>query len=184
MANARRICRHLLEICGHDLPGYKMSRLVRRIRRRMQVLNLSSTKDYLRHLQRHSGECDALLNEFLINVTRFFCDPDLFEVLHDKAIRPMMQGAEGKGLRVWVPGHSSGAEAYSVAMLIEVARAGTYPISALADIPEPLRGASTTHRDAMMQITPHLSDRVRCSLHRVLRDPPFARVDLFRAATC
>ncbi|MFC0200795.1 chemotaxis protein CheB [Paracoccus rhizosphaerae] len=203
LADTRRICKLLLDRSGHDFAGYKMSTLVRRIRRRLQVLNISNTRDYLNHLQRDSDEVDALVNEFLINVTRFFRDPEFFQTLRERAIRPMIASAEGEELRVWVPGCSSGEEAYSVAMLIdaemreaglrprftvfatdidkkmiEVARAATYPISALADIPEPLRMPYTTHRDALMQITPHLRDRVRFSLHSVLRDPPFARVDL------
>ena len=203
LADARLICQHLLERCGHDFSGYKMTTLVRRIRRRLQVLNIASTRDYLRHLQRQPDECEALLNEFLINVTRFFRDPEMFQTLREQAIRPMVAAADGEELRVWVAGCSSGEEAYSVAMLIdtemraaglrprftvfasdidkkmiEIARAGTYPISALADIPEEMRAAYTTHRDALMQITPQLRDRVRFSLHSVLRDPPFARVDL------
>ncbi|WP_042249411.1 chemotaxis protein CheB [Paracoccus sp. PAMC 22219] len=203
LADARLICQHLLERCGHDFSGYKMTTLVRRIRRRLQVLNIASTRDYLRHLQRQPDECEALLNEFLINVTRFFRDPEMFQTLREQAIRPMVAAADGEELRVWVAGCSSGEEAYSVAMLIdtemraaglrprftvfasdidkkmiEIARAGTYPISALADIPEDMRAAYTTHRDALMQITPQLRDRVRFSLHSVLRDPPFARVDL------
>ncbi|MBF5078717.1 hypothetical protein F1642_06155 [Paracoccus sp. NBH48] len=203
LADARLICQHLLDRCGHDFSGYKMTTLVRRIRRRLQVLNIAGTRDYLRHLQRHPDECEALLNEFLINVTRFFRDPEMFQALREQAIRPMVAAADGEELRVWVAGCSSGEEAYSVAMLIdtemraaglrprftvfasdidkkmiEIARAGTYPISALADIPEEMRAAYTTHRDALMQITPQLRDRVRFSLHSVLRDPPFARVDL------
>ncbi|WP_072295259.1 chemotaxis protein CheB [Paracoccus sp. SM22M-07] len=203
LSDARDICQHLLDQTGHDFSGYKMSTLVRRIRRRLQVLNMTSTKDYLRHLTRSPDECDALLNEFLINVTRFFRDPEMFQTLREKAIRPMVQAADGEEIRVWVPGCSSGEEAYSVAMLvdaemraagvrprftvfasdidkkmIDMARAGTYPISALADIPEEFRADYVTHRDALMQITPQLRDRVRFSLHSVLRDPPFARVDL------
>ncbi|WP_411837161.1 chemotaxis protein CheB [Paracoccus sp. ME4] len=203
LADARHICQHLLEHCGHDFSGYKMSTLVRRIRRRLQVLNIADSGAYLEHLKQHSDECELLLNEFLINVTRFFRDPELFQTLREQAIRPMVAAADGEELRVWVAGCSSGEEAYSVAMLIdtemraaglrprftvfasdidkkmiEIARAGTYPISALADIPEEMRAEYTTHRDALMQITPQLRDRVRFSLHSVLRDPPFARVDL------
>ncbi|RJL05098.1 chemotaxis protein CheB [Paracoccus aestuarii] len=203
LADARLICQHLLDSCGHDFSGYKMSTLVRRIRRRLQVLNLTDTQQYLAHLRQHDDECEALLNEFLINVTRFFRDPELFQTLREQAIRPLVQAAQGEDLRIWVPGCSSGEEAYSIAMLvdaemraagqrgrftvfasdidkkmIEIARAGTYPISALADIPEELRHDYTTHRDALMQIAPQLRDRVRFSLHSVLRDPPFARVDL------
>ncbi|MFN4061129.1 MAG: CheR family methyltransferase [Paracoccus hibiscisoli] len=203
LADARLICQHLLDRCGHDFSGYKMSTLIRRIRRRLHVLNMTSTKDYLRHLKRNPDECEALLNEFLINVTRFFRDPELFQTLREQAIRPMIAAANGEELRVWCAGCSSGEEAYSLAMLIdtemraaglrprftvfasdidkqmiEIARAGTYPISALADIPEEMRASYTTHRDALMQITPQLRDRVRFSLHSVLRDPPFARVDM------
>ncbi|MBU2958188.1 chemotaxis protein CheB [Paracoccus sp. 1_MG-2023] len=203
LEDARRICELVHEHCGHDFSGYKMTTLVRRIRRRMQVLGIQTSREYLAQLEHDCDECDALQNEFLINVTRFFRDPELFRTLRDRAIRPMVRDSDGEELRIWVPGCSSGEEAYSIAMLvdaemraaglrprftvfasdidrkmIEVARAGSYPISALADIPEDLRGEYTTHRDSLMQITPQLRDRVRFSLHSVLRDPPFARVDL------
>lgn len=202
-ADARRICQHLLERTGHDFCGYKLSTLVRRIRRRMQVLNIASTREYLAHLMRHDAECDALLNEFLINVTRFFRDAELFETLRIKAIRPMVAAAGEEDIRVWVPGCSSGEEAYSIAMLvdaemraagkrprfvvlasdidrkmIEIARGGTYPSSALADIPEPLRRDYTIHRGAQMQVVSQLRDRVRFSMHSLVRDPPFNKVDL------
>ncbi|MFN3525170.1 MAG: chemotaxis protein CheB [Paracoccus sp. (in: a-proteobacteria)] len=203
IGDARRICQVLLERTGHDFGGYKISTLLRRIRRRMQVLTLTDSRAYLRHLEQHPEECDALLNEFLINVTRFFRDPEMFQVLREKAIRPLVEALDGDEIRVWVPGCSSGEEAYSIAMLIDaemraagkrprftvlasdidrrmidMARAASYPISALADIPEELRHHYTTHQDALMQITPQLRDRVRFSMHSLVRDPPFNRVDL------
>lgn len=203
IADARRICQLLHERTGHDFSGYKISTLLRRIRRRMQVLNLPDSRAYLRHLDRHTEEAEALLNEFLINVTRFFRDPGMFRTLRDKAIRPLVEAAGNDEIRVWVPGCSSGEEAYSIAMLldaelraadkrprftvfasdidrhmIEVARAGTYPVSALADMPEEFRADYTTYRDALMRITPQLRDHVRFSLHSLVRDPPFNRVDM------
>ncbi|WP_304616402.1 chemotaxis protein CheB [Paracoccus sp. (in: a-proteobacteria)] len=203
IGDARRICDLLRDRTGHDFRGYKISTLLRRIRRRMQVHGLADSRAYLRHLDSSPDECEALLNEFLINVTRFFRDREAFEALRDKAIRPLVQAHQGDDLRVWVPGCSSGEEAYSIAMLldsemraagrrprftvfasdidrrmIDVARGGTYPISALVDIPEELRHDYTSHRDGLMRIVPQLRDRVRFSLHSLVRDPPFNRVDL------
>lgn len=203
IGDTRRICDLLRDRTGHDFRGYKISTLLRRIRRRMQVHGLTNSRAYLRHLDSSPDECEALVNEFLINVTRFFRDPAAFEALRNKAIRPLVQAHQGEDLRVWVPGCSSGEEAYSIAMLldaemraadhrprftvfasdidrrmIEIARGGTYPISALADIPEELRHDYTSHHDGLMRIVPRLRDRVRFSLHSLVRDPPFNRVDL------
>lgn len=59
----------------------------------------------------------AALGTLLIGVTGFFRDPLVFEALRD-AILPDLAARHGQPLRVWSAACSSGAELYSVAILL------------------------------------------------------------------
>lgn len=197
-------CAVLKTRTGHDFSRYKRSTLRRRIQRRMQVLGETKAQAYMARLKADPEEAEALFGDFLINVTRFFRDAAHFKVLRDSAVRPLVAAAEPEqDLRVWVPGCSSGEEAYSIAMLfaqeieasgrnlrvqvfatdidermLEIARAARYPLSALSDVPDALRDAYTIGREGSFQITSQLRDMVRFSPHSLIKDPPFSRIDL------
>ncbi|MBB3992004.1 CheR family methyltransferase [Croceicoccus naphthovorans] len=202
--NIDDLCDALRDQIGHDFTGYKRTTLGRRIERRMQVLGIDSHEEYLRRIRKDAEECQALFRDLLINVTRFFRDTDAFEKLREQVIEPMVRNADsGHGVRVWVPGCSSGEEAWTIAMLLadamreqgrqvpvqviasdiddqmlRIAREGQYPIAALADIPEPLRSRYTVGHGDTFAINASVRDMVRFSLHSVIKDPPFSRVDL------
>lgn len=197
------ICAALYRTVGHDFSGYKPSTLARRIERRFQILELRDADAYLKRIKSDPEECETLLRELLINVTRFFRDGAHFEKLRGEVIEPMVRNSDGRDIRVWVPGCSSGEEVYSIAMLfaeevrrqkkaimiqifatdideqmLRIARQGTYPVSALADIPESFRERYTVAREGRFQIAGRVRDMVRFSLHSVVRDPPFSNIDL------
>ncbi len=66
-----------------------------------------------------SREAEALYRDVLINVTSFFRDPDMFDALKAQVFPAIVRGkAEGTPIRVWVPGCSTGQEAYSIAMVL------------------------------------------------------------------
>ena len=69
--------------------------------------------------RKEPAEVDTLLQDLLIGVTNFFRDPQAFAALEEKVIPALF---EGKGpddtVRVWVPGCSTGEEAYSIAILL------------------------------------------------------------------
>ncbi|MGN3974087.1 CheR family methyltransferase [Tsuneonella sp. SYSU-LHT278] len=208
---AREVTDHIDELCavlrdavGHDFSLYKRSTLTRRIARRMQLLGIEGAGEYLDRLHADPEECQALFRDLLINVTRFFRDPEHFDALERLVIDPMVADCpSGAELRIWVAGCSSGEEAYSVAMLVadaaerhgkrpyvqifatdidekmlDIARAGAYPLSALGDIPRPLRDHYTVGGSDKFIIANKIRDMVRFSMHNVVRDPPFSKVDL------
>jgi two-component system CheB/CheR fusion protein len=208
---AERVADHVDELChtlrnvvGHDFSGYKRSTLVRRVERRMHVLSIDSARTYLERVKTDGDECEALFRDLLINVTRFFRDADLFDALRTKVVEPLLRDrAPDEELRVWVPGCSSGEEAYSIAMLfaesaratgrpapvqifatdideqmLQIAREGSYPNSALADIPSPMRERWTVARGDRFAISGPIRDLIRFSNHSLVKDPPFSRVDL------
>jgi two-component system CheB/CheR fusion protein len=198
------LCGTLRTAVGHDFSGYKRSTLVRRVERRMHVLSIASARTYLNRVRSDPAECEALFRDLLINVTRFFRDPDMFEALRIKVISALLENRENDDdIRVWVPGCSSGEEAYSIAMLFEeaaretgvanpveifatdidqqmlqIAREGSYPASALADIPAPLRERWTNPHGERFTIANQIRDLIRFSNHSVVKDPPFSRIDL------
>ena len=60
---------------GFDFTGYKRPSLMRRVTKRMQMVNVDSFVDYLDYLEVHPEEFSQLFNTILINVTSFFRDP-------------------------------------------------------------------------------------------------------------
>ncbi len=198
------MCETMREAVGHDFSGYKRSTLVRRIERRMQVLDIAKPGDYLARIREDGDECEALFRDVLINVTRFFRDPELFETLRKRVIEPLVNtSSASKEVRVWIPGCSSGEEAYTIAILfaealrgrqfrpivqifatdidekmLEVAREGSYPIASLADIPEHLRENYTIGQEGRFTISPKVRDLIRFSSHSLVKDPPFSKLDM------
>ncbi|WP_127076032.1 CheR family methyltransferase [Rhodomicrobium lacus] len=189
---------------GHDFSEYKEKTFVRRIQRRMLVLHLDSIEDYLKELQGNPKELELLFRDLLIGVTQFFRDPAAFEALETKVIPGLVAG---KGVddqvRVWVAGCATGEEAYSIAILlmeavaklpsapkimifatdiddraIAHARAGRYP-RALLDSVSPQRLQRWFVRECdHYAVSPELRETIVFSVHNVLRDPPFSKLDL------
>ncbi|WP_296104482.1 CheR family methyltransferase [uncultured Agrobacterium sp.] len=199
------LCRTLRNSVGHDFSGYKKTTFIRRIERRMHVLGIERAKDYLHRLQKDQEECEALFRDLLINVTRFFRDREFFDVLREKAILPLLDSQKGRdgGIRVWVPGCSSGEEAYSIAMLfaeaarekqvmcdvqifatdidesmLQIARSGSYPNAALADIPFSLQEHYIIPHKDRFNFVGQIRDMIRFSGHSLVKDPPFSKIDL------
>lgn len=198
------MCAALRDAVGHDFSGYKRSTLSRRIARRMQVIDVSTSEDYLSRLRADPEECQALFRDLLINVTRFFRDREDFDALNRLVIDPMIAGSrDSSELRIWVAGCSSGEEPYSVAMLIadamrrhdrrpyvqifatdiddkmiEIARNGTYPLAALPDIPAKFQNDYLDIGLDHFSILPRIREMVRFSSHNLVRDPPYSKIDL------
>ncbi|MCL4562594.1 MAG: PAS domain-containing protein [Chloroflexi bacterium] len=190
---------------GHDFSLYKQTSLQRRIQRRMKITLVKNLETYLIYLQDNPEEIEVLFREMLINVTHFFRDPDAFQALIEKAIRPLIsiKKATHSPLRVWVAGCSTGEEAYSIAIAIQeeiealktdcpvqiyatdidkesilVARAGIYSSAISADVsPERLK-RFFSQKDQTFQIKKNIRDRVVFAPQNLISDPPFSKIDL------
>ncbi len=200
-----RIMAFLRAHTGHDFSNYKQNTIRRRVERRMVVNQVETLEEYLRLLGQNPGEMETLFRELLIGVTGFFRDPAAFEVLHDLAL-PRLLGERPAGLpvRVWVPGCSTGEEAYSLAILlqeafeklgrefavqvfatdidrdsIEKARAGLYPGNIAAEVsPERLARFFGREDKGCWRVKKSLRDQVVFAEQDVIKDPPFSRIDL------
>jgi two-component system CheB/CheR fusion protein len=198
------ICRILRRQVGHDFSGYKEKTFVRRVQRRMQVLQLGEIDAYVERLNQEPEEARLLFRDLLISVTNFFRDKEAFEELEARVIPRIL---EGKGaddtVRVWVPGCATGEEVYSIAILLRegmdklratpkvqvfatdidepalaVARAARYPAGLLDGVaPERLQRFFTAD-GASYSLSKEVRDLCVFSAHSVIRDPPFSRIDL------
>ncbi|MCA1713582.1 MAG: PAS domain S-box protein [Gammaproteobacteria bacterium] len=188
---------------GHDFSQYKEKTLVRRIQRRMQVLQAATVPDYITHLRDDPREVQHLFRELLIGVTEFFRDPPAFAALQATAIPALLAGKSAADtLRVWVPGCATGEEAYSIAIALKEAMAGlrgepkvqifatdiddgAIAAARAGRYRKPLPGVSAERQerwfnesgDAMCVIK-SLREMCVFSPHSAIKDPPFSRLDL------
>lgn len=103
---------------GHDFSFYKKNTIYRRIERRMNVHQIGQLGRYAKFLQDNPNELDLLFRELLIGVTSFFRDPDAFMALKE-ALPPILKNKpRDSTIRVWIPGCSTGEEAYSVGIVL------------------------------------------------------------------
>ncbi len=106
---------------GRDFSDYKTGTLMRRIQRRMQVLQTDEVAAYIEQLRTLPHEAELLFRELLISVTRFFRDREAFEALDRIIPRAAGRARGAEPIRVWVAGCATGEEAYSVAILLKEA---------------------------------------------------------------
>jgi len=200
----RNILAILRKSSGVDFFSYRDTTLRRRIRRRLILLKMNKLTDYVRYLHQHRSEVDALYHDVLISVTSFFRDPEIFQALKEKVLPPLMKtrGTE-EGLRLWVPGCSTGEEAYSLAIsiveylgekgsslpiqvfatdlseaAIEKARAGVYRNNIEAEVsPERLR-RFFMKAEGGYQISKSIRETCVFARHDMTKDPPFSRLDV------
>jgi chemotaxis protein methyltransferase CheR len=98
---------------------YKEEYIRRRVASRMRVTEQEGFEEYHRYLLSHPHEQQELRNALTINVTRFFRDPEVFEIIR-REILPRL-AARVKRVHIWVAGCSTGEEAYSMAILLHEA---------------------------------------------------------------
>lgn len=196
----------IFERTGADFRLYKPGTLVRRIARRMALATATAADgtDYLKLLLSSPQECEALAADLLINVTRFFRDPQVFEFLETRVIPDLVRDHRlERPLRVWVAGCSSGEEAWSLAMLLReaieadgrgirlqilasdidpdavaTARAGIYPPSIAGDVSAERLARYFTPHESGYRIRDDLRAMAVFTVQNLLSDPPFARLDL------
>ena len=188
---------------GHDFSGYKDKTVARRVQRRMQVLQIDEVPDFIERLRKEPQELDALLQDLLIGVTNFFRDPPAFEALEREVIPQLFAGkGPDDTVRVWVPGCSTGEEAYSIAILLrehmpkqrapklqifasdideqslQIARTGRFPSTIAKDVPPARLERHFVREDGTYRIASDLREICLFSSHNLLRDAPFSKLDL------
>jgi two-component system CheB/CheR fusion protein len=190
---------------AHDFTFYKPGTLLRRMERRMimAAIDPADTDRYVGMLRDDQNELALLARDLLINVTSFFRDPHVFDLLAEKTIPDLVQHhAPDTPVRIWIAGCSTGEETYSLAMLfqeaisaarltvklqvfasdvdpdaIATARDGLYPEKIAAEVSAPRLSRFFRREEQHYRVTPELRSAVVFTVQDVLADPPFSRLD-------
>src|SRR5712671_5794781 len=89
-----RIFLSLKKQMGVDFSAYKESTLIRRIQRRMALHRIDKLNQYARFLLDNKKEVNALFDDLLINVTRFFRDQQLFRALKKRFLPALFKNKD------------------------------------------------------------------------------------------
>ena len=188
---------------GVDFSVYKTTTILRRINRRLVLSKQATLADYANFLTKNVPELEALYSDILINVTSFFRNPEVFEVLHSEIFAQLLKQPGDDPLRCWVLGCSSGQEAYSIAMTfletaeeaarprhlqifatdlsepqLNKARQGFYAKALVEDIsPIRLRRFFEEMEDGY-RVRKQLREMVVFARQNLTADPPFSHMDV------
>jgi chemotaxis protein methyltransferase CheR len=202
--NYQRLATFIEGYSGIQMPPSKLTMIEGRLRKRLRATGMPDLKQYCEFLFEKNGlatEAIHLINVMTTNKTEFFREPDHFRFLTEQAVPRLMantRGGTGTLLKVWSAACSTGAEPYTLAMVLadlaqqmpaprygiiatdistevlDVAIAGVYPESMTSAVPPELRRRyvmrSKDRSRREVRIAPELRAAVR-----------FGRVNLMEA---
>jgi len=199
-----RIFQSLRSVTGVDFAHYKPNTIRRRVQRRMAVHRLHKLNQYTQFLKDHPDELEMLYEDLLIRVTGFFRDAGAFDALKKKVFPKIIDGQRNhEAIRIWVPGCSTGEEAYSLAILLleylgdrngktpiqmfatdiseralARARTGVFPESIAGDVSTPRLRRHFMRVPGGYQISKTVREMCIFAKQNVAKDPPFSNLDL------
>ncbi|WP_164130073.1 chemotaxis protein CheB [Sharpea azabuensis] len=194
----------LQSVTNVNYTYYKQTTVLRRIERRIVITHNRNLKEYVTYLNNNPEEAKILGKEVLIGVTRFFRDPDYFDVLKERVVKKIVQEASPSDLiRVWVAGCSTGEEAYSIAILfaevmeelnmqrdikifatdldadsVNFAGRGVYGDNIIEDVSVARLSRFFTRRGSKYTVNHEIRRMLIFAQHNVFQDPPFGKLDL------
>jgi chemotaxis protein methyltransferase CheR len=194
-AALKRFIEQTLKIqCGN----YKEDYIKRRILSRMRSTNTANYTEYLRYLRTNEPELEVLRKALTINVTEFFRDQDVYDLLKESVL-PDLFGRR-KRIWIWCAGCSTGEEPYSIAMILSdllsqnkewsaqiyatdidrvvlaKAQEGIFSQKAMVKLsPVQVQRHFTKLPDGTYQVRPHLKELIRFRFHDLMSGLPVAR---------
>ena len=194
-----QLSRRISQVAGLSTDAYKPRCLRRRIAVRMRAHNVTSYEEYLAILERTPDEMQKLSDALTINVTKFFRNIELWQLLQARVV-PELWTLPSRPLRVWSAGCASGEEPYSLAMLfadaarrahhpewmqrlvidatdidrvcLDRARKGAYPSTVFSETPPEFVQAYTEEADGARLMTDEIRHVVRVHRLDLTREPP------------
>jgi two-component system, chemotaxis family, CheB/CheR fusion protein len=205
-SSLEKIINLLRAYTGNDFSLYKKNTVYRRIERRMTIHKIDKIGSYVVFLNNNPKEIEILFKELLIGVTSFFRDAIVWENLKDNIIPDLLSRREpGSILRAWVPGCSTGEEAFSLAIVfkealdkinpqggfflnifatdldneaIEIARKGIFPESISENISDERLRRFFVKTDDGYSVTSEIREKIVFAQHNIIMHPPFTKIDI------
>jgi two-component system CheB/CheR fusion protein len=191
---------------GNDFSLYKKNTVYRRIERRMGIHKIDDIYSYVHFLQENPKEVHILFKELMIGVTSFFRDSPVWEKLKESIIPAQIKKSRTNStFRAWVPGCSTGEEAYSLAIVfkealekvkpnegfslqifasdidndaIETARKGLFSANIAADVSSNRLNRFFTKTDDGYRINTEIRETIVFAQHNIIMHPPFTNIDI------
>lgn len=119
--NFERLANYIYDYSGIKMPPNKVTMLEGRLRRRLRVVGLDSFDAYCDYLFEHGGlveESIHLIDSVTTNKTDFFREPKHFDYLVEKGLPDILQSFGDRRIRTWSSACSTGAEPYTMAMVL------------------------------------------------------------------
>jgi chemotaxis methyl-accepting protein methylase len=186
-----------------DFSRYRLSTVEQRFLRRMSQRGSDSIDAYLAFLEASGEELDKLCADLRIGVTSFFRDEHPFQMLKQTVLTRAAKAETQQPVRIWTAGCSTGEEAYSLVMCwleiaqlhgckrkLEVfatdvdraalaqARLGIYSSAAARGLSEHRLAQFFVPNSENYQVRREVREHILFATHDLVRDPPFARLDL------
>lgn len=195
---------HIIKrITGQDFSNYKPNTITRRLNKRIVFSKMDTVDAYIQWLQSDDNEVIDLYHDFLIGVTTFFRDAQIF-LYFEKEVLPLLvkKCSTKKSIRIWICGCSTGEEAYSYAILfkefllkqklnikveifasdlnkasIAFARKGKYSTEITQSISATRLQSFFEKHGNYYHIKKDIRDMIIFANHNVINDPPFSKID-------
>jgi chemotaxis protein methyltransferase CheR len=190
------------KVSGFQHHGYKRSYLRRRVNIRMRATRSSDYIEYGKMVSSDPKEVDLLLDRLTVNVTEFFRNREVFEILEKTTFPSLL--STNKKLKIWSAGSSEGREAYSIAMILskilgnqaqdisitatdiddqklETGRTGKFKFMNTKDIEKELPdwALNMLRKDRLTVSVPlELRKMVRFVHHDLLKEEPLKKIDM------
>jgi chemotaxis protein methyltransferase CheR len=119
--NFDALSRYIYDYSGIKMPATKVTMLEGRLRRRLRATGIATLDAYCEYLFKQNGlatESTYLIDAVTTNKTDFFREPKHFDYMEQVGL-PEMLAAGHKQLRFWSAACSTGAEPYTIAMVLQ-----------------------------------------------------------------
>jgi two-component system CheB/CheR fusion protein len=191
---------------SNDFSLYKKNTVYRRIERRMGIHKIDDIYSYVHFLQDNPKEVHILFKELMIGVTSFFRDSPVWDKLKEKAIPALIHKQKTSAtFRAWVPGCSTGEEAFSLAIIfrevlekarpnegfslqifatdldndaIDTARKGMFSANIAADVSPKRLSRFFTKTEEGYRINTEIRETIVFAQHNIIMHPPFTNIDI------
>ena len=122
LATFNRLAGYIYDHSGIKMPANKITMLEGRLRRRLRATGMASFVDYCDYLFGEGAEREHVhfIDVVTTNKTDFFREPRHFDVMQ-RQVMPELVRQGHRDLKVWSSACSTGAEPYTIAMLLEEA---------------------------------------------------------------
>jgi chemotaxis protein methyltransferase CheR len=185
-----RLAREVRSLLGIDLSQYKPAQVWRRVSGFAAARGLTDADALVAKARQDASLKQAFLDMITINVSEFFRNPEAWETLVARHLRPMLE--KQLSVRIWSAGCSLGYEPFTLAMLArEIAPAATvrilgsdldetalsrartaiYTEGQMAGVSEARRARFFRCTEDKWTVKPELQTLVTFRRHDLLKDP-------------